>query len=402
MTIPNAVDLASIIGRIVAALRQEQGASQAVLAGRLTWDRSLLARIEAGRNTATIDNIFELEEVFMADGLIESHGDLVELTSRVVHEAKRRGLRPVVGRAYKHGAASVETVTLDRIVARIVDDWLVDLRADPAPTPRRQRRRGLEPVMRDRDDKQYGEDEAAEEDVIALQAIAAMLEVDGDDELAWAQREALAAVGNEALVLKARREERERQEAAERRARRRAHRREERRVAREEAARAEAARRERAAREAAEARTRAERQKRARRQEEARREALRRRRVEKRRRVAPARPAPAAAPPPVNRAPPPVVGEQSPVTGARSQPRQRDAEPPAALKEPDRVLQTEQPPLTGADLARWRSRLGLTQQAAADRLGVRQGTISKAQSRRDKALGPALQAALAALLADGP
>ena len=141
MTIPNAVDLASIIGRIVAALRQEQGASQAVLAGRLTWDRSLLARIEAGRNTATIDNIFELEEVFMADGLIESHGDLVELTSRVVHEAKRRGLRPVVGRADKLDAASVETVTLDRIVARIVDDWLVELRADPEPTPPRKRRR---------------------------------------------------------------------------------------------------------------------------------------------------------------------------------------------------------------------------------------------------------------------
>jgi transcriptional regulator with XRE-family HTH domain len=48
MTVPNAVDLSTIIGRIVAALRQEQGASQATLAGRMTWDRSLLARIEAG------------------------------------------------------------------------------------------------------------------------------------------------------------------------------------------------------------------------------------------------------------------------------------------------------------------------------------------------------------------
>ena len=130
MTIPNAVDLASIIGRIVAALRQEQGASQAVLAGRLTWDRSLLARIEAGRNTATINNIFELEVVFLADGLITSHGDLVELTSRVVHAANARGLRPVVGRVAKQGAESIETVTLDRIVARVVDDWLVGLGTD--------------------------------------------------------------------------------------------------------------------------------------------------------------------------------------------------------------------------------------------------------------------------------
>jgi len=86
--------------------------------------------------------------------------------------------------------------------------------------------------------------------------------------------------------------------------------------------------------------------------------------------------------------------------------RQRDVEQaiasPAALKEPDRFHQAGQTPLTGADLRGWRSRLGLTQQAAADRLGVRQGTISKAEGRRDKALGPAVQAALAAALAEGP
>jgi DNA-binding transcriptional regulator YiaG len=51
--------------------------------------------------------------------------------------------------------------------------------------------------------------------------------------------------------------------------------------------------------------------------------------------------------------------------------------------------------LTGADLATWRKRLGLTQQAAADRLGVRQGTISKAESRARKPLGPTLHQALA-------
>jgi len=142
MSIPHAVDLSSIIGRIVAALRQEQGASQAALSARMSWDRSLLARIEAGRNTANIDNIFELEEVFMVDGLIAEHGDLVELTSRVVHEAKRRGLRTVVGRMERpEGQESVETATLDRIVARIVDDWLVDLRAEPEPEPEPPRKR---------------------------------------------------------------------------------------------------------------------------------------------------------------------------------------------------------------------------------------------------------------------
>ena len=51
--------------------------------------------------------------------------------------------------------------------------------------------------------------------------------------------------------------------------------------------------------------------------------------------------------------------------------------------------------MAGAELARWRARLDLTQQAAADRLGVRQGTISKAESRADVPLGPSLCEALA-------
>ena len=142
MSIPHAVALSSIIGRIVAALRQEMGLSQAALAGRVRWDRSLLARIEAGRNTANIDNLFELEEVLMAEDLLASHGDLLELCSRVAHESKRRGLRPVVGRIAKpEGQPSVETATLDRIVARIVDDWLEAMKEDPEPQPSKRRRR---------------------------------------------------------------------------------------------------------------------------------------------------------------------------------------------------------------------------------------------------------------------
>ncbi len=142
MSVPNAVDLSTIIGRIIAGLRQEQGASQATLAGRMTWDRSLLARIEAGRNTANIDNIFELEELFIADDLIDRHGDLVELCSRVVREAKRRGLRPVVGRTAKpEGEEPVDAPTLERIVARIIDEWLEEMKADQDPVPPKKRRR---------------------------------------------------------------------------------------------------------------------------------------------------------------------------------------------------------------------------------------------------------------------
>ena len=66
--------------------------------------------------------------------------------------------------------------------------------------------------------------------------------------------------------------------------------------------------------------------------------------------------------------------------------------------EPRRFPSADQRPLTGAELARWRSRLDLTQQAAADRLGVRQGTVSKAESRADAPLGPSLRQALAEAL----
>ena len=68
------------------------------------------------------------------------------------------------------------------------------------------------------------------------------------------------------------------------------------------------------------------------------------------------------------------------------------------VKEPERGHQAEQALLTGADLAGWRKRPGLTQQAAADRLGVRQGTVSKAEGRARAALGPALRDALAGAL----
>ena len=75
--------------------------------------------------------------------------------------------------------------------------------------------------------------------------------------------------------------------------------------------------------------------------------------------------------------------------------RPSQAEPPALrpTRSEKRAI------LTGADLASWRSRLGLTQSVAASRLGVGQGTISKAESKGAAPLGPALIRALAAALA---
>jgi DNA-binding transcriptional regulator YiaG len=78
----------------------------------------------------------------------------------------------------------------------------------------------------------------------------------------------------------------------------------------------------------------------------------------------------------------------------RQQTRERARRDEARREAEQRRHREGQPPLTGADLSAWRKRLGLNQQAAALRLGVAQGTISKAERRGAKPLGPALQRAL--------
>ena len=122
------VDLTTILGRIVSALRLELRHSQASFARELDIDRSLLARIESGRNTATIDNVFLIEEALIQGGLIHWHGDLTVLAARAVGEIKGRGGRTIYGNIPKpEGDASLETAALDRIVALVVDGWLQEL-----------------------------------------------------------------------------------------------------------------------------------------------------------------------------------------------------------------------------------------------------------------------------------
>ncbi len=77
---------------------------------------------------------------------------------------------------------------------------------------------------------------------------------------------------------------------------------------------------------------------------------------------------------------------------------QSKAAPPERQEHPNETLS----PLTGTDLAAWRARHGLNQQAAAKRLGVGQGTISKAERKADKPLGPSVSQALTAVMASEP
>jgi len=228
------------------------------------------------------------------------------------------------------------------------------------------------------------DEEWEDEELIAARALVAFMEVEGDDELAQVHREALALVAQEAVALKERREARERQEE-------RARRRVEARAVREELARRKAEQRQR---EAAEERARLAREARARR------EALRRQRAEEARRLREERKArPIARPARRSASPACVAVEEAHGDGHQATDR-ATGRVPAAAEEPvvpallKVVPSDDLPALTGADLAEWRAGLGLTQQAAADRLGVRQGTISKAEGRRDKVLGESVRRAL--------
>jgi len=276
----------------------------------------------------------------------------------------------------------------------------------------------------DEDDDEGGEDE------IALSAVRAWLDIEGDpsglSELAQAQREALVAIAEEALVMKAQREDRQRREAFSRKVAQREQQREQERaeLARQhrEAWEKEQARRQReeeyrVAREQEVERQRREDERRAAQERvEARARAERRaveRRAQEDRRVALERVAAAPEPPRQALGDDEIERLDDEADAAEEAPATEigweEFEVPAALDEqddgayepkpiPSRPATTRPVALKGADLADWRKRRGLTQQAAADLLGVRQGTVSKAEGRRGAVLGEALQDALAAAL----
>jgi len=313
--------------------------------------------------------------------------------------------------------------------------------------------------MEDWDEYDDNEDEASE-DQLAMEAFDAFMEVEGDDEVAQASREALAAITESALALKANREARERRVALEHAAERKRHEalaRQKKELARQDARErtkrsAEAERQERArlAQEARRLARERERLQLEREQFELRRQGEEARQAERRRRRAVAEQRkPVANQPPVaarektgrrrkagarrsgamaRRAAPPATPVALPSKVAKAHPPRSPRNPPTprpdlqrvasdfkdagATATADLLMRRSQPEpprsrsgrpdnhaaLTGADLANWRSRHGLTQSAAARRLGVGQGTISKAESKGATPLGPALLRALAPVL----
>lgn len=104
-----------------------------------------------------------------------------------------------------------------------------------------------------------------------------------------------------------------------------------------------------------------------------------------------------ASPRPEPAAKPPRLAPNPPASGAsriERAPANPSSQPPAFAAPAAAVAAAPAPALTGADLAAYRRGAGLTQVAAAQRLGVTQGTISKAEGNPRTVLGPALHEAL--------
>ena len=122
-----AVDIPTIFGRVLAALRDEQGDSKTSFARRLKWDRNVLMRLESGQSAVTIGDLIRLERTLKKAGQPIDVGDLTALTARVANVLWNRDVRVSYGwgrrSRMREDEAPLETAALDRVVAVVLDKW---------------------------------------------------------------------------------------------------------------------------------------------------------------------------------------------------------------------------------------------------------------------------------------
>lgn len=81
-----------------------------------------------GHNQATIDNIHQRETLLSQHLLLARHGELVLLTNQVAYEISLRLFGLMHGRTEEvQGVAPMDMPTLDRVVNRVVDTYIVSL-----------------------------------------------------------------------------------------------------------------------------------------------------------------------------------------------------------------------------------------------------------------------------------
>ncbi len=89
-----------LLGRIVAALRDEDGDSQVEFAAKfkkkpLNLGPDVVARFEVGRGTLTAPQLYWIERYFVDEQALPSLGSIFTLVSACERKLKRRGVRVI-------------------------------------------------------------------------------------------------------------------------------------------------------------------------------------------------------------------------------------------------------------------------------------------------------------------
>lgn len=121
------IDTATIFGRALFAVRSAAGLKQSELARVVGLKRSAVTHLETGRTTPTFYSLMRLGDRLRKNGVLADPTTLIQLVHETARELNRRGVR-VVNRPLRPEEEIRRTPTdaIDRIVARIYDEWLQD------------------------------------------------------------------------------------------------------------------------------------------------------------------------------------------------------------------------------------------------------------------------------------
>ncbi len=116
------INYTSVLGRVVAALRAETELNQIDFAAACRMKQSTLARIESGKNTATIDHIMRIERAFNKLDKLDDPGDLVLLVYECCRQLVKRGVKVRAGKL-KGEQPVMPQNRLDAVASMVVLEW---------------------------------------------------------------------------------------------------------------------------------------------------------------------------------------------------------------------------------------------------------------------------------------
>ena len=125
----------AVLGRIVAAFRTQARLTQQEFALIGELSQGTLASIEIGRTIASVDHLLELGDILLELGLVDGHGDLLDLLYAV-----RRVLRKKLDVSVRTGKIRPDwdvcpPSLVDRAVLVVLAGWVEEGPDEPEPEP---------------------------------------------------------------------------------------------------------------------------------------------------------------------------------------------------------------------------------------------------------------------------